>query len=65
MFEGYVRQPYMSNKLATLIEFALKNEPKLRLGQLISLAIRDKDLFSLYDEDLYQLVHEFIERGDE
>ncbi len=58
--EGYKRAPQTTSALVGAITHALYAAPTMRLGQLLINAMGEDDLFSIYDEELVDRLHDFI-----
>lgn len=57
--EGYKSAEEMQFVLLQKLSFLWSQYPTLRLGQLISCVIKNKDLFSIYDEQFLTLLEDF------
>lgn len=56
--KGYTRTPEMTEKLIAALSFALRANPTLRMGQLITNAVNGQyyDIFNKYDENWIKLL---------
>lgn len=61
-WDGYERSPDTVDVLVEAVRAALYAHPNQRLGQLITNAIGDRNLFSIYDEALARSLVEYASR---
>lgn len=59
--DGYRADRGMQMQVINKLYQTWRKYPELRLGQLISCAIKDKDLFAVYDEQFLALLEAFAD----